>query len=1094
MEVLEHRLAPAVQLLYTGPGSTLSLTEGVSGATPTVAISESAPNLLKIDLGAGNHFDASSTSAAVGLAYSSGTPAASQSATVDIGRADNVPNLAADLAGDTLVIGGIMDTLGGLGNVTASAGTIRVTGLDMSHASVGNGNVDLKAAGDLMVGSPALPYSAILDTGPGTIALAADVNLDGSGNNGMGTLTVQPGSVVVSDNAGSSAITLRGAGVHLDAGASVGARRVLGNTATPFITAGLSQPYSVAFDASGNLYVANGFTNTVSKVAAGSTTATPFITSGLNHPYALAFDAGGNLYIANNGNSTVSKVAAGTSTATPFVTSGLNAPYDLAFDADSNLYVANFGGTTVSKVAAGTSTAIPFITAGVNQPIDLAFDVSGNLYVACYGTSTVVKVVAGTSTATPFLTGDLNGLDGLAFDASGNLYIANQNNNTVSKVAAGTTTVTPFITSGLNAARGVEFDAAGNLYVVNRNADAVSKVAAQLAPSVAGGVVIRSSLPNRPMLVGDTSSPVNGINLSSAELADIQTTATGTLTFGDDSQTGDITFRTARPASASGTAIVIKQAPDGPGRIVLDDAGAGSALDANGRSVRLTAGAGGVVAANTAPGLLEIATTAPVTLDTAGTAGTAASPLHVAAATLAAHAAGGLDLVTQVGQLAADGGIGEVSVHNIGNLRIASLSSLSGVTAAGAVSVRVTGDLVVSADVASTGAGNVLLQADGSLSVDPAALVEASAGALRLMAGFGALSGASTLTVRGDSLLASAALLDLGFDPGDICRLVPGGSTPITVDSLGNGQFVLDDAGNGTSRGFTVTATTVAWGGPALTYAGLGRLTINGGSGGNTFTVLTTAAAAPVTLVGGGSGDTLAGANGGNLFVLAGSNAGALSGNSYGSSVVFSGVGNLSAGSGDNYFTFTDGAALSGNLAGGAGTLDYRSYTTSVVVDLQTGFATGVGGLFSGIVNVIGGSGPPAAGGTYNLLIGNGGNMLTGGTGRRNILVAGGRASILVPGDNEDLLIAGSTSYDSDPALANWRLIAAYWAGSDDFFTRAFNLLSGTGVPLLDATIVTGNGGGNTLLGSGARALIFSDDLDTLGVFAPNSLEVRIAP
>ena len=117
---------------------------------------------------------------------------------------------------------------------------------------------------------------------------------------------------------------------------------------------------------------------------------------------------------------------------------------------------------------------------------------------------------------------------------------------------------------------------------------------------------------------------------------------------------------------------------------------------------------------------------------------------------------GGLNLVTQVGQLAADGGSGGASVRNMGDLRVASLSPLTGVTAGGAVSVRAAGDLLVSADVASTGAGNVLLQADGSLSVDPAATVQASAGALELIAGFGVLSSNSTLTVRGDSLLASA--------------------------------------------------------------------------------------------------------------------------------------------------------------------------------------------------------------------------------------------------------------------------------------------------------------------------------------------------
>jgi hypothetical protein len=56
-------------------------------------------------------------------------------------------------------------------------------------------------------------------------------------------------------------------------------------------------------------------------------------------------------------------------------------------------------------------------------------------------------------------------------------------------------------------------------------------------------------------------------------------------------------------------------------------------------------------------------------------------------------------------------------------------------------------------------------------------------------------------------------------------------------------------------------------------------------------------------------------------------------------------------------------------------------------VDLRTGFATGVGGGVSSIINVDGAnSGGP---GLYNLLIGNGGNVLIGGSGRRNILVAG---------------------------------------------------------------------------------------------------------
>jgi hypothetical protein len=168
------------------------------------------------------------------------------------------------------------------------------------------------------------------------------------------------------------------------------------------------------------------------------------------------------------------------------------------------------------------------------------------------------------------------------------------------------------------------------------------------------------------------------------------------------------------------------------------------------------------------------------------------------------------------------------------------------------------------------------------------------------------------------------------------------------------------------------------------------------------------------------------------------------------------------------------------------------------VVDLQPAVAsaTGVGGSISGFTTVIGTSGAPGTAGLYNLLIGSdvGGDILQGGTGRRNILVAGGGASTLIGGDGEDLLIGGTTAYDTDPTLANWLAIADYWAGADDFATRSANLQSGNGVPLLDASTVTGNGGGNTMQGNGGIALIYTDGQDAIdNGFADMSL-VTIAP
>ena len=97
--------------------------------------------------------------------------------------------------------------------------------------------------------------------------------------------------------------------------------------------------------------------------------------------------------------------------------------------------------------------------------------------------------------------------------------------------------------------------------------------------------------------MGGTNNAVAGINLTNAELAQIYTTASGTVTIGDSRQTGNITFTTATPATTAGASTVVVQDPTGPGQIILDDgAGTGTGLDGNGGTVTLTPGTGGIEA------------------------------------------------------------------------------------------------------------------------------------------------------------------------------------------------------------------------------------------------------------------------------------------------------------------------------------------------------------------------------------------------------------------------------------------------------------------------------------------------------------------
>jgi DNA-binding beta-propeller fold protein YncE len=70
---------------------------------------------------------------------------------------------------------------------------------------------------------------------------------------------------------------------------------------------GLSDPFGVAVDAAGSLYVTD-FKNRVVKLAAGSNTQTVLPFTGLHGPYGVAVDSAGNLYVTDYGNNRVLKL------------------------------------------------------------------------------------------------------------------------------------------------------------------------------------------------------------------------------------------------------------------------------------------------------------------------------------------------------------------------------------------------------------------------------------------------------------------------------------------------------------------------------------------------------------------------------------------------------------------------------------------------------------------------------------------------------------------------------------------------------------------------------------------------------------------
>src|SRR5579862_3555261 len=225
-----------------------------------------------------------------------------------------------------------------------------------------------------------------------------------------------------------------------------------------------------------HLHVANASNSTVTEYEGAQFLRT--IPPGLN-PRALAFDASGNLYVANNPHSdgegnTVTVYAPGSTTAMQTISQGLFDPTAIAVDASGNLYVANRGAWTVTVYAPGSTSVLRTISYsdGISYPVALAFDGAGNLYVANQyeepdgSVSVTVYAPGGTSPLRKISQG-MDRPQALAFDNSGNLYVANLAGNTITVYAPGSTSVLRTISQGVYHPAGLAFDASGNLYVSN---------------------------------------------------------------------------------------------------------------------------------------------------------------------------------------------------------------------------------------------------------------------------------------------------------------------------------------------------------------------------------------------------------------------------------------------------------------------------------------------------------------------------------------------------------------------------------------------------------------------------------------------------
>ena len=299
------------------------------------------------------------------------------------------------------------------------------------------------------------------------------------------------------------------------------------------VVVGVAAVAAVAVVGAGALAVTGS--NTISTVAGTgesgfSGDGGPATSAQIYRPAGLAFDAQGNMYIADLQNDRIRKVTpAGTITTFagggsipgpgigdggPATSAELFVPESVAVDAAGNVYIADRNNQRIRMVnTAGTITTFagggapvppdigdggPATSARLAAPAGVTVDTQGNVYIGDrdhmrvrkVDTSGTITTYAGDGTqgsggdGGPATSAQLRFPHKLAIDAQGNLYIADRNNHRVRKVDSGGTITTiagtgvicspnfvcgdggPATSATLQQPVDVALDAQGSLYIV----------------------------------------------------------------------------------------------------------------------------------------------------------------------------------------------------------------------------------------------------------------------------------------------------------------------------------------------------------------------------------------------------------------------------------------------------------------------------------------------------------------------------------------------------------------------------------------------------------------------------------------------------
>jgi sugar lactone lactonase YvrE len=245
-------------------------------------------------------------------------------------------------------------------------------------------------------------------------------------------------------------------------------------------------PRGIAVDREGNYYVADTRNNIVRKITPSGVVTTLAGTGGteggtngtgaqarFNEPFGVAVDDAGSIYVADASNNAVRKITAagvvttfaggngagsadGTGTSAQF-----DEPRGICIDSTGTLYIADYDNHTIRKIT----------TAGVVTTLAGRADVPGN--------------ADGVGTAASF-----RGPMGIAVDATGIVYVADTGNRSIRRISAsGTVTTVSLSGSTLSEPRGVAVTSSGTILVADYGSHTIRSISSSGTVTTLAGAI-----------------------------------------------------------------------------------------------------------------------------------------------------------------------------------------------------------------------------------------------------------------------------------------------------------------------------------------------------------------------------------------------------------------------------------------------------------------------------------------------------------------------------------------------------------------------------------------------------------------------------